>query len=885
MIGETISHYRIVSSLGAGGMGQVYLAEDARLDRKVALKLLARGAVDDVSRSRFAQEARAASALNHPNIVTIYDIGSEQGRDFIAMEYVDGHSLRGLVSQGRVEIKKALSWMAQAADALAAAHDKGIVHRDIKPENLMINRASQIKILDFGLAKLVEQSQAPASAESATTVAEDFTRPGTLLGSTPYMSPEQAQGLPLDHRTDIFSLGLVLYELLTGERAFRGKSTLDTLHAIIHTEPRAAVERNPRLPPETMEILGKALAKDRAERYRHAGDFVLDLQRLKRRIESGVAGQGEPSRQFRLPVWMRWGLAALIAFSLGVAWWLGRAGAGPAVSPTLANVTLAPLTTDPGLEEHPTLSPDGETVAYMSDRTGNFEIFLRQISGGPEVNLSNDPSDDIQPAFSPNGKQIAFVSSRSGSPAILFHGTDTPLMGGAIWVTSALGGATRRIAETGNFPSWSPDGSHLLYTAGTWFRSKIYRVPAAGGEPQEIPVQFQASEGPFQFLMYPSYSADNQWITFEATGNNIYVVEARGGLARRIARGRRPVMGPDSREILYSNAEPGRNYSLWRLPFSASTGTASAAAEPLTVGRGRDLPVSVSRDGKRVAFVALAESFNLEIMPFDAEGTGPKGPPRPITSGAQSIYFMSFSPDARSVTFESRRAASRHIWRADLGSAPVPLTSDPTANDQGPRWSPDGTMIAFVRSRSTELAGGLWLMAADGANPRLLIERGGNCRWMPDSRALIYASDGALHLFDLAAKKTRQLTREPNVMPIFEVSQDAKWVVFQSTTRGNIDLHAISIEGGDSRSVVSTPHHDYHPFFSPKGQWLYFLLDHKNLYRVPGPGQNWRPGMPEKITNFPESGLLLEDPQTSRDGRQLLYSRGNLSGDIWVLNR
>src|SRR5262245_12137903 len=240
---------------------------------------------------------------------------------------------------------------------------------------------------------------------------------------------------------------------------------------------------------------------------------------------------------------------------------------------------------------------------------------------------------------------------------------------------------------------------------------------------------------------------------------------------------------------------------------------------------------------------------------------------------------------ASSVTFESRRAASRHIWRLDLGSAPVPLTSDPTANDQGPRWSPDGTMIAFVRSRSTELIGSLWLMAADGANPRLLIERGGNCRWMPDSRALIYASDGALHLFDLAAKKTRQLTREPNVMPIFEVSQDGKWVVFQSTTSGNVDLRTISIEGGDSRSVVSTPHDDYHPFFSPKAQWLYFFLDHKNLYRVPGPGQNWRPGTPEKITNFPESGLVLEDPQTSRDGRQLLYSRGSLSGDIWVLNR
>ncbi|HEX9148907.1 MAG TPA: protein kinase, partial [Thermoanaerobaculia bacterium] len=388
-------------------MGEVFLAEDTRLGRKVALKLLPEGLLADREmRRRFAQEARTASALNHPNIVTIYDIGSADGRDFLAMEYVEGQSLRDVLAAGQLDIRRSLDLAAQAASALAAAHETGIVHRDIKPENLIVNRAGQLKILDFGLAKLVERQTAPLLASSLETLAETpqptsegRTGTGVILGTVSYMSPEQARGQPVDHRTDVFSLGLVLYEALTGARPFSGKSAVETLHAIINEEPVSAVERNPRVPPQAVDILGKALAKDPAERYQHAADFALDLRRLARAPATPSLAMAQASR----PRSWTWAIA-VAALLLGVAagFVLFRLSA-PKDASSLADVTVTPLTNDPGYEGEPTFSPDGETVAYVSDRTGNFDIFLKQISGGPDVNITNSPADDVQPAFSPDG--------------------------------------------------------------------------------------------------------------------------------------------------------------------------------------------------------------------------------------------------------------------------------------------------------------------------------------------------------------------------------------------------------------------------------------------------------------------------------------------------
>jgi serine/threonine protein kinase len=899
MISETISHYRILSKLGAGGMGEVYLAEDTRLGRKVALKRLPDDLLaDEQARRRFAQEAKTTSALNHSHIVTIYDIASDDHHDFIAMEYVEGESLGARLMHEKLSVKQAVEFAAQAASGLAAAHSAGIIHRDIKPENLMVTRASQIKILDFGLAKLVERQRGAFAASDVTTAylgVANETKAGAILGTVAYMSPEQARAEKLDQRTDIFSLGVVLYEMVTGERPFRGKSAIDTLHAIINVEPLPVTQLNPELPPELTDILAKALAKDPAERYQHAGDFELDLRRFKRALETNsLISEREkflPTTQLkRAPtLWFIGGALVLLSVA-ALAWALGRSSAPSKHSVNLESVTLTPLTTDPSYEGEPTFSPDGETIAYVSDRSGNIEIYMQQISGGPYKNITNNNADDAQPAYSPDGKQIAFVSTRSSSSALIYRGPGTPLMGGDVWVMPALGGSARRIAEAGNFPSWTPDGSAIIYVVGRQGTPKILSVPASGGTPREIPIKLKAGEPSLTYLFYPSYSSDGRWIVFEGQpGDGIYVVSAAGGEAQRVAKGKRPVWNAGSNAIIYSNAESGRNYSLWQVPVSLAEGKVAGSAQPLTVSRGRDTQPAVSRDGKLIAFAAQDISFNIEAIPFDAETGRLLGAPQEITKGNNINYFFSVSPDGLSVVYEAFRGAAYHIWKVDRGSDPVQLTSDPNFEDRYQKWSPDGR-IAFVRKEISKPGGtsSLWQMAADGANPQQLLEVKipGFITWAPDGRGIVYfsADDKQLYLFDLATKSTQPITHEPGVRTFQNFSPDGKWLVFLSTRSGTDDIRAIPMAGGESRAIMETPHEDGHPFVSPSGRWLYFQFDHKNIYRVPGPAQNWRHGEPEKITNFPESNLYVEDPQISRDGRQLFYSHGHITGDIWIMS-
>ena len=889
---RTFSHFRVLRKLGAGGMGEVFLAEDTRLNRKVALKLLPEGLLADPEiRRRFSQEARAVSALNHPQIVTIYDIGASQDRDFIAMEYVDGQTLRELLAAGPLEVRRAFDLLAQAASGLAAAHEAGIVHRDVKPENLMVNRNGQLKIMDFGLAKVVERQTAPLLQSSIATVADTprataGTGTGVILGTVSYMSPEQAQGRPVDHRTDVFSLGLVLYEALTGARPFSGKSAVETLHAIINEEPVSAIERNPRVPPHALEILAKALAKDPAERYQHAADFALDLRRAGRILESGMSRPGfrvtpAPVASRRRPLLLAGGLLAAAALAAG-AWYLGRSGARPSGS-DLADVSLTPLTTDPGYEGEPTFSPDGETIAYVSDRTGNFEIFLKQVSGGPDVNITNNPADDVQPAFSPDGKQIAFVSTRESAKQLNYEIFYVPPTGGDIWVMPALGGSPRRIADSGNFPAWFPDGSSLVFTGGGEDTKKIYRVSAAGGEVREIPLRPPEGTPRSRFLLHPTISPDGKWILVQADRDRVLTAPSAGGVTQHVCRGVRPIWAPDGRSIIYSNTEAGKNLSLWRIPFDETSGRADGRAEPITVGRGVDTQATISRKGSEIAFTAFEQTFNLETIPIDAESGRLTGGVKALTAGRNDIDRSMFSPDGRSVVFSNRG----RIWRLDPGQAAYPLTNDPAFQDNQPRWSPDGRSIAFDRTPAGDPTGNsIWVMAADGANPRKLIEKARAPYWMPDSRGITYGSraDDHLHLFDLATRRSRRVTDEPTRAPLHVTSPDGKWIVYQSSLNPTTSIHARAIEGGPTRVIAARPHESNgHPMVSPSGNWLYYQVDHKNVYRVPGPAQGWRKAEPQKITDFPESGLFIEDPRISMDGKQLIYCRGKITGDLWLL--
>jgi Tol biopolymer transport system component len=384
-----------------------------------------------------------------------------------------------------------------------------------------------------------------------------------------------------------------------------------------------------------------------------------------------------------------------------------------------------------------------------------------------------------------------------------------------------------------------------------------------------------------RFLLFPSLSPDGRWLLFQGPGG-VLVAPGEGGEVRVIARGRRPVWAPDGRSIVFSTTEAGKSSSLWKLPFSTAKGAPEGRGEPLTVGIGPYTQASISGDGRQIAFTAIEQTFNLETLPFDAEAGRVTGSAKELTAGKNDIQWKTFSPDGRSVAFQK----GGRIWRLDPGQPPYPLTSDPAFNDAAPQWSPDGRSIAFPRTPEGDTTNvSVWVMASDGAGPRRLIEKARAPSWMPDSRRVVHVStvDNYLYLYDPATRREQKLTDEPTRAPLNIVSPDGKWLVYQSSAEADISIRARPIDGGETRVVISTPNRaNYHPMLSPSGNWVYYQVDHKNIYRLPGPAQGWRKAEPQKITNFSESGLFIEDPRLSPDGRQLIYSRGKIVGDLWL---
>jgi serine/threonine protein kinase len=425
MVGQRVSHYAIEEKLGEGGMGVVYKARDMRLGRFVALKVLPADKVADPERKRrFVQEAKAASALNHPNIITIYDIDQAEGIDFIAMERVEGKTLDRLIPRNGMRLSEALKYAIQIAAALSRAHAAGIIHRDIKPGNIMVTPDGHVKVLDFGLAKLTEVIEVDTQAPTAAMKAADAngTEEGTILGTIAYMSPEQAEGKKVDARSDVFSFGSVLYEIATGRRAFQEETKISTLAAILHKEPLPVHEIIADAPRDLEKIIARCMRKDPERRFQGMADVKVALEELKEESESEKLDVGVPPTMGRPGLSVSPRLTALvislIVVAAGGAWWLSRAKTPP-LSKT---PTLVRLTSDSGLTTDPALSPDGKLLAYASDRSGegNLDIWVQQVSGGEAIRLTRDPADDSEPIFSPDGSKIAFRSEREGG-GILYY--------------------------------------------------------------------------------------------------------------------------------------------------------------------------------------------------------------------------------------------------------------------------------------------------------------------------------------------------------------------------------------------------------------------------------------------------------------------------------
>ena len=745
--GTKLGRYEIRSKLGEGGMGEVYLAHDRKLDRKVALKTLPERLLADKSaKTRFIHEAKAASALNNAHIVTVYDIAPEDSRELIVMEYVEGETLRSLLSKRRLDLKRSLEYIEQVANGLAAAHQAGIVHRDIKPENLIVSNNGVAKILDFGLAKLT-QRQATALADSHLTTAQHpnaianvSTAPGTVLGTVGYMSPEQAEGKDLDNRTDIFSLGVVLYEVLTGKRPFEGKSAIDTLHSIINKDPVPVRELNPKVPLELSDLLERTLAKDRKERYQHVGDFELDLRRLRRAIETKPAANA-PARNSRLgPIvfWCFIGFAILL--SLALAAWIGRSSArSTSAGWSTAHAIATQLTNYGGKESYAALSPDGKSFVFVSTHGGASDIWLRQIAGGEPVKLTNDLAEERDLVYAANGETIFFTRVDKAD-------------GVSIWRIGVLGGQARLIVSSAKFPAPSPDGQSLAYFVG-----------AKEGPGDELMVR--ALDGSNTRILArgvlggvlsvrPAWSQDSRRLTFVQRGlfapSNLFAVDVNTGQTRQITKFKRSGEGiedqvwlPDNRHIIVSyvpqstffqsdlgvlDTEDGSisrltfniaqafsslsisangsrliatanqtQREVWKVPLGPDASENGRAATRVLDGSMDPMWTFVSRDGRMLLFNnATTGTRNLWTMPLDRSAA-----PRQITSvEGDNVMHASLSPDNSHVAFVSRATGNSDIWIQNVdGSDLRQLTADEAA-DAWPVWSPDGNWIVFGSLRN-----------------------------------------------------------------------------------------------------------------------------------------------------------------------------------------
>jgi eukaryotic-like serine/threonine-protein kinase len=727
--GTLLGPYEVLAPLGSGGMGEVYRARDTRLGREVAVKVLPASLAGDEDRlRRFELEARSAGALNHPNIVTVLDIGAHDGVPYLVEELLEGETLRERLSEGALPTRKAVDIGRQVARGLAAAHDKGIVHRDLKPENIFLTRTGQAKILDFGLAKVGGRAGSDPGVTMVPPAGAAETTPGVMLGTVGYMSPEQVRGQAADHRSDIFALGAVLYEMLSGRKAFAGDSGVETLSAILKADPLEVTASGVALNPSLDRVIGRCLEKQPDERFQSARDLSFALEAASEASGLHPAPDTVEARPRRRLVPLLALAGAVLAVLLATDVFL-RLRAKPATAAGGIAVHFTRLTDQPGVESFPALSPDGKTIAYSAMRGGQPDIFVQRVGGHKPVDLTPDsPVDDTRPAFSQDGERIAFRSERDG---------------GGIFVMGATGEAVRRLTDFGYDPSWSPDGRSLVIaTEGVKDPlsrngvSALWLVDAASGAKKllykgdAVQPRWSPHAERIAFWALPPGSSQRDVWTIPAKGL------AEGGRPIAVTSDKavdwNPVWSPDGR-FLYFGSDRGGSFNLWRVAIQETSGAIQGTPQPVTTPASWSGYFSISADGRQIAFDSLTYSTPLERLDIDlATGTA-RGKPTVLLETLRSFEGGSISPDGSSIAL---RTTDSHedlfVLHAD-GSGMRQLTDDAFRN-RGPSWSADGRSIAFYSDRSGQYAA--WSLGADGSDLRQLTETG-ECYWFP-----IWSPDG-----------------------------------------------------------------------------------------------------------------------------------------------
>ena len=745
-------------------MRVVYKAEDTKLKRFVALKFLCSDVLEDEEhRERFLREAQAAAALDHPNICTVHEIDEVEGETFIAMAFIEGQTVKDKIAERPLKLEEALDITIQTAQGLQAAHEKGIVHRDIKGANLMVTPQGQVKIMDFGLAQLAERSQ--------------LTKTAMILGTPAYMSPEQAKRQPTDRRTDIWSLGVVIYEMITGRLPFEGEREDAVAYSIVHQEPEPITAQRVGVPTDLDRLVGKAIAKSPDERYQHVDEMLVDLRTLRKERESAASRQAPPPAALLRGGRAGWyvalavlGVAVIAAASLWLGVW------GPAGREPQAPLRPVPLTSDPGLELHPAFSPDGNQVAFAWDgeNRDNTDIYVKLVAGGRPLRLTTNPAVDSPPAWSPDGSQIAFLRRSEGS--------------GGIFLVPPLGGSERKLAESPHFAagrfsglSWSPDGKFLAVSDRTspeepW---AIFLVSVESGAKRRL------TSPPAQSLAdyRPSFSPDGGTLAFVRQSAvviaDIYLVQVAGGETRRLTFNDQRIGGlawtPDGREIVFSS-DPGgsSNSSLWRI---SSIG---GMPELLSGTGGNAFYPAISRQGSRLIYSRRTLDRNIWRLELSGLTTARNRPARLIAS-TRTDFFPQISPDGDRIAFESDRSGSPEVWVCDRdGRRAVQLTSFAGVNAVSPCWSPDGRWIAF--DAAPDGNGDIYVINADGGSPRRLTTEGSGDTvpsWSRDGK-WIYFSSNRTGIFQVwkapaAGGEAVQVTKK-GAFPAFEESPDGKFV-------------------------------------------------------------------------------------------------------------
>jgi Tol biopolymer transport system component/tRNA A-37 threonylcarbamoyl transferase component Bud32 len=894
--GTRFGTYEISDVLGAGGMGEVYRARDSRLGREVAIKVLSSPFAADPERlARFEREARVLASLNHPGIGAIYglelaSVAGEASVPGLVLELVEGDTLSDQIRRAPIPLVRALTLARHVVDALDAAHERGVVHRDLKPANIKITAHDTIKILDFGLAKaLADDSSADTDpANLATTLAHE-TRAGMILGTAAYMSPEQARGQTIDKRTDIWAFGCVLFEMLTGARAFDGASATDAIAAVLTRDPEWT-RLPPATPPRVRALLERCLTKDVRTRLRDIADARLDLAEAPALPAPAAAVPvSEPPLKQTSFGWLLPAGVGLAVLGVAAGWILGRRADAPG-APTFDRIIR--LVSTPAHEFAPAMSPDGKWVAYVSNARGPTDVWVKFVAGGDPVNLTASSGltvftqDAIGPlAISPDGSQIAFTAQE-------------PMQLSATYVIPApLGGPARRLLAVGNVGvQWSPDGKRLAYVKSGGPLGDALMLADVDGQHEVELVKRQGGRhlhwvrwDPSATFVYFNYGFQSA----NAEQTEIFRAPVAGGRSaeRVIATARRavaPFPSPDGRGLFYAANPDGVDLGLWWRDFESGRETR------LTNGVGEYSSPSVSADGKRLVGTVWETRESLQRLSL---ATDRPTKLEPITDGFSGDITPSWSPDGSHLAFASSRSGQRTLWAVDAHfSHPTPITTGP-ALDECPVYSPDGKQIAFVSDRGGRR--GIWIVSPEGGTARLVLATDviDTVDWSPDGKHLVFSApigDGpGLMTVDVATgTPTRVPTPGAATRPAWSPRDDViAYVEPRGGTVGAYVRFVTSAGVAVHQEAVESPTGDLAKLQIANG-YLAWSPDARRLAAVSLagalPGAIWMIDV-DKATSHKVLDLGPSDQARgvswSRDGGSLVVSLVQRAGDIFLAER